>query len=175
MTRARYCLFQVSSKAESPAMHGADLLRDESLLLMDYGMHQTVPAGFVLATRIIPFVDFAMTAGAGIPVHPDALEALMKQFRQRGLQTYGDLREAFASRESAAELTALIIRTCRQYGAKFSMEYRDAPGAESPGAEFPLRRVSHRGLGLRSVRRVPRNAECPCGSGRRYKKCCGRR
>jgi uncharacterized protein YecA (UPF0149 family) len=25
------------------------------------------------------------------------------------------------------------------------------------------------------VRKVPRNAPCPCGSGRRYKKCCGKR
>jgi len=46
-------------------------------------------------------------------------------------------------------------------------ELAPPPATESPMAPAPTRPLSRAGL-------VPRNAPCPCGSGRKYKNCCGR-
>ena len=38
-------------------------------------------------------------------------------------------------------------------------------GSETPAARKPAKRKN---------KKVGRNAPCPCGSGKKYKKCCGR-
>ena len=40
-------------------------------------------------------------------------------------------------------------------------------GRQKPQPSIPIQEISPK-------RKVPRNAPCPCGSGRKYKKCCGR-
>jgi hypothetical protein len=40
-------------------------------------------------------------------------------------------------------------------------------GREKPQPSIPIQEITPR-------RKIPRNAPCPCGSGRKYKKCCGR-
>ena len=44
----------------------------------------------------------------------------------------------------------------------------------SKSAEDPKRVVHQGGTFKRSVAKVGRNEACPCGSGKKYKKCCGR-
>ncbi|MFB3881471.1 MAG: preprotein translocase subunit SecA [Armatimonadota bacterium] len=46
---------------------------------------------------------------------------------------------------------------------------KSAPGAKPPAPREPTRRLAQRKA------KVGRNDPCPCGSGRKYKKCCGRK
>jgi len=59
------------------------------------------------------------------------------------------------------DLTVAIIRICLARDSSDHIEYEDV-GIEP--ATSPLRRET----------RVGRNDPCPCGNGRKYKRCCGR-
>lgn len=48
------------------------------------------------------------------------------------------------------------------------------PGAEAPGPQPAERRVVTGTTYKREARKVGRNEPCPCGSGKKYKHCCGR-
>ncbi len=50
-----------------------------------------------------------------------------------------------------------------------AMESPVSPQADSPELHVPIPREE-----IPAKPKVPRNAPCPCGSGRKYKKCCGR-
>ena len=62
-----------------------------------------------------------------------------------------------------ADLAALIIRTCRDSGASSHIAYAE-PGSQTR----PISSGSGTG-------RTGRNEPCPCGSGKKFKMCCGRR
>lgn len=72
------------------------------------------------------------------------------------------------------------IRTTER-GGGLSRELIDRlVGRESPGLEeaFAKRRsaavASGKPVAIHEVRRIGRNDPCPCGSGVKFKKCCGR-
>ncbi|MHC4574224.1 MAG: SEC-C metal-binding domain-containing protein [Planctomycetota bacterium] len=64
--------------------------------------------------------------------------------------------------EQKADLTASIIRLCLEADASSRIAYEGAEGNPEI-IPFPA-----------GNSRVGRNAPCPCGSGKKYKKCCGR-
>jgi len=55
----------------------------------------------------------------------------------------------------------------RELGLKEESPVRAQAGHQTPQAPIPIE-------GISSKPKVGRNAPCPCGSGRKYKKCCGR-
>jgi SEC-C motif-containing protein len=164
MRQARYSLFVVEGAERGVGVHVRDLLRDEVVFLMDVGFSSTAQLGMVLASRIMAPDGITMTTGAALPVGvlPPAdrdrfLERLVKGFKQ------ADFRNL--SPEEASEIATLVIRSCLQQGAAERIQYAE-PGS-GPMVRTPAP--------PRPARRPGRNDRCPCGSGRKFKNCCGSR
>ena len=165
MRQARYSLLAVEAVEAGVGVHLRDLLRDERLFLMDIGFSQTGSPGVILAGRVIAPEGIAMTTGAALPVGviPAAKQAPFVQGMVRRFKG-ADFRNL--SPEQASELAAIVIRTCLQSGAAEQIAYAE------PGARISRGRVR---AGPPPARQVGRNEPCPCGSGRKFKHCCGAR
>jgi SEC-C motif len=160
LRQARYSLVIVESAEPGVGVHIRDLLRDEPLFLVDVGFSRTASVGMVLAARIMAPEGIWMTTGAVLPVG-------MLSLAQR-TRFLDDLRDSFAgvdfdnlSPEKAGDWAATVIRTCLRQGAAEHIHYVE-PGAESQGPRTPS-----------LATRIGRNDPCPCGSGRKFKRCCG--
>jgi len=159
MKRAFYSLFQVQGIVRNVGVHVHDPLRDRRHFLADVGFSKTGVTGAVVASRALPFEDFITTAGAALPVDADTLAKIS---RLPGLRkTLGDIENM--SREKMADLAATVIRLCLKSDAAQRIQYRGIHESTKKDTA-PATKTAH----------VGRNEPCPCGSGRKYKKCCGR-
>lgn len=160
MSESYYSLIQVEDDVEGVGIWAHDPLRDKRFLLADIGFSQTAIEGLVIAARLIPFEDFVMTSGAALPVDAGTLIKITDLLAQRfvgGPEKYRDF-----SVEQKADLSASIIRLCLEADASSRIDYEDAE--RNPEIiPFPA-----------GNNHVGRNDPCPCGSGRKYKRCCGR-
>jgi SEC-C motif len=166
MQEARFSVFAVDEAVPGIGVHVLDLLRDEPLFLVDIGFSQTAGPGLVLAGNVIFLPALSMTTGAMLPVDRMILDDLLQQLPERfATATVGQFRQLSPHEQS--ELAACVIRACLAGGAASYVEPRDVKtGLHEP----PLPHGSH----PRAARRPPRNAPCPCGSGQKFKRCCGR-
>ena len=149
----------------------SDLLRNESLFLMDVGFGNSAVPGLVLAGRIMANEDFAQTTGAALPF--GVPNAAQRALLVRGLEAIykGDLSQL--SPEKSSGLSATIIRGCLETGAMEHIRY-DEPGAMPEGGRRRTASEPFRGsAGAAAPRRVGRNDPCPCGSRKKFKHCCG--
>lgn len=161
MTHAYYSLFQVTEVVRGVGIGVRDLLRNETGFIADIGFGNSAQPHLMVATRIIPIEDFFMTGGAGLPVDASAARRIVSALNRTGFNpaTF-DFRRITPRQE--AEVAALIIRECRSTGMTSHIVYAE------PGAPPQLASGGSR------VRRVGRNEPCPCGSGKKFKMCCGR-
>jgi hypothetical protein len=164
MQDARFSVFAVEEAVPGLGVQVRDLLRDEPLFLVDIGFSQTADPGMVLAGNVISLPGLSMTTGAMLPVDRSIVEDLVERLPSRfATATVGQFRQLSPSDQS--ELAALVIHACLAGGAASYVEARDVKPAFGP----PL----SRGARSRAARRHPRIAPCPCGSGQKYKRCCG--
>lgn len=163
MRQARFSLFAVESTEPGVGVHLRDLLRKESLFIVDVGFSHSATVGLVLAARVVAPDGIAMTTGAALPI--GVLTAAVRAQFLQGLNSLfeGDFRQL--SPERVSDLAATIIRTCLQQGAAEHIRYIEPKGA-SGGGRLPTAATP--------ARRVGRNDPCPCGSGQKFKRCCGR-
>lgn len=138
MRQARYTLVAVEAVEPGVGVHVRDLLRDESLFLVDIGFSRTASRGMVLAARVMAPEGTSITTGAPLlvgvlpPAERDKfLDALLGPFKG------ADFRNLSPGR--ASELVATIIRTCLRRGAAERIEYVD-PGRWSAVGRRPRRR-----------------------------------
>lgn len=156
---ACYRLVMPKSRVEGAGIQVVDIVTGEELFIMDFGMSQS-PLNIVYGTRTIPFGQFWMTGGAGLPAGRDTVEEAVRRLNEKGL-----LRDTGFTDPHRATLT--IVRTLLEHGASEHVQYQDLPGAKVSNARMP---GGHR----RTLPLVPgRNSPCICGSGKRYKRCCG--
>ena len=135
------------------------MFREERHFLVDVGLSQSAVKGLVVATRVFPFADFLMTAGAALAPDADTMETIARlPWSSRPRREIAALAP-----DPRAEFNAAIIRLCMEAQNTARVAYRGVgeSRAEEPEAVFPARSVG-------------RNDPCPCGSGKKYKKCCGR-
>ena len=165
MQHARFSVFAVEEAAPGIGVHVRDLLRDERLFLVDIGFSQTADPGLLLAGNIISIPDLSMTTGAMLPVDRTIVEDLLQHLPERfSTATVSQFRQL--SPDDQSELAGFVIHACLAGGAASYVEARDVKtGLRPPPA--------HRAR-PQAARRHPRNAPCPCGSGKKYKRCCGR-
>ena len=154
---AFYSLFQVEEIVPDVGIHVHDILYGRRHFLADVGFSQTAVRGAVLATRVLPAGDFIMTAGAALPVDADTL---VKISRLPALNAPSrDLADM--SRQEMADVASTIIGLCLKDGSSRSISYQGA-----------YEDTDNEGAAATSAPRVGRNDPCPCGSGKKYKKCC---
>ncbi len=155
MSKARYSLYQVESIVEGLGVNALDILRGDSLLIIDEGFSQTAAEGVIMAARIITLPDFSMTTGAALPIDAKTLAAILDAL-EGGPVEVGRVDYNRLSRQEEAVMSSIIIRCAVARGASSRISY-----------EGPSRKPS-------LPKHVLRNDPCPCGSGRKFKKCCGR-
>jgi len=154
---AFYSLFQVEDIVPDVGVHVHDILHGWRHFLGDVGFSQTAVKGMVLATRVLPAEDFIMTTGAALPVDADTLA---KVSRLPALNAPSrDLADM--SRQEMADVASTIIGLCLKGDGSRSISYQ---GVDED--------TDNEGAAATTIPRVGRNALCPCGSGKKYKKCC---
>ena len=165
MQHARFSVFAVEEAVPGIGVQVRDLLRDEALFLVDIGFSETATPGLVLAGNVVSLPGLSMTTGAMLPVDRTIVEDLVQRLPGRfSTATVGQFRQLSAKDQS--ELAGFVTRACLAGGAASYIEARDVKtGLRPPPA--------HRAR-PQAARRHPRNAPCPCGSGQKYKRCCGR-
>lgn len=158
MSESFYTLVQVAEVVPGVGVRAKDLLNNREYVLIDMGLGKTATEDIVIAARILPFEDFVMTSGAPLPVDIEALGEIL-DFALEHYGTEGDkyIEVDFNQR---ADLTAAIIRICLHQESSYELEYQDV---EAQPITAPLHRET----------RIGRNDPCPCGSGKKYKRCCG--
>jgi hypothetical protein len=162
MTHAYYSLFQITDVERGVGVSVQDILRDEPGFIVDVGMGSSAQRHMGLATRIIPMDGFLATGGAGLPLDAPAAKRVLDELIRTN-QTPDTLDFHAITRRQEADIAALIIRTALAAGIGSRIVYAEPGSSGRPGTGGPEDR-SRRD-----------NARCPCGSGKKYRACCGRR
>ncbi|MBN2594624.1 MAG: SEC-C domain-containing protein [Sedimentisphaerales bacterium] len=158
MLESFYTLVQVENVLPGVGVRVNDVMGTKHFLLADLGLSKTAEKGLVVATRLLPFEDFVTTSGAALPVDMETLEEIFDYaYKHYGTED-GEYIEVDLPQR--ADLTAAIIRTCLKANASDYIEYEDVEYQPIT----PIHRETH----------IGRNEHCPCGSGKKYKRCCGR-
>ncbi|MDY0170066.1 MAG: SEC-C domain-containing protein [Thermoguttaceae bacterium] len=158
MQHATYSVFVVESVIPGVGVTVRDILSEEVFLVVDLGFASTAVRDAVFASRLLHHEDFSMTSGAAIPIGvvPEGALSVIAN----------DVSRAIVRDPDGYFDPATLIRGCLEHGCASDIEYQDPTGQ-------PLGRT--RSIESSAPRRFSRNAPCPCGSGRKYKKCCMQR
>ena len=156
--RSFYSLFQVEGIVPQVGVHVDDLLHDRRYFMADVGFSQTAVKGAVLAAWVLPFEDFLMTSGAPLPVDADTLANIIQLPALNQPERIKNL-----SKPEMADVAAAIIHLCIKSHSSRGVYYQGLDEAAPTDGTQPANQP-----------RVGRNDPCPCGSGRKYKKCCGK-
>jgi len=160
MQRAFLSIFRVEKVVKSVGIHVLDILSDRRYFLADAGLGDTAPEALTMISRVLLFDDFIMTSGAALPVDEGASADIADYLNS---MEKSPLDGEMMTREERADLNASLIGFCLRSEGGRSIRY-DEIGDKSAGGVIPFPGTQH----------VGRNEPCPCGSGKKYKKCCGR-
>ena len=163
MSHARYSLFQVESASRGVGVNCRDLLRCDGGSIIDEGLGNTASEGVVLACHLVVLPDLGMTTGAPLSIDANALEDILNAL-EGGAQGIDQVDFNNLEPQEQAELSSMIIR-CAVAGRASSRMMMEGPGRR-PGRR-PTKRLK--------ASHTSRNDPCPCGSGKKYKRCCGRK
>lgn len=157
MSESFYTLVQIAEVLPGVGVEADDLFSDRTYPIIDMGLGATAVEGFWLATRLLPFADFTMTSGAALPVNGETLSEILSSVAPRFGHDAGEYIEIDERRK--ADFDAAVIRVCLENDMSQHIEYQDV---DTEPVTAPLR----------AGPRVGRNEPCPCGSGKKYKRCC---
>jgi hypothetical protein len=121
MLKARFSIFKFQQVHPGRGVTVVDLVRGDSLLLVDEALSRSMAKGSVLATRVLPFPSFWVTTGAGFPISEDVLWLVMKVLVNQFLLTEGDL--SHLSVEADAELATTVIGAAFKEKTTASVSY----------------------------------------------------
>lgn len=157
MLEARYSLFVVDEIEKGAGVQTRDLFRGDGGFIMDIGMSETGVKNLVFASRVITPRDsgFSMTTGAMLPADRSIMAKIISEIPGRFGETRTDI--ARLSSHKLAEFSASIIRIFLEGNASSGIAFRDSTTEE-------IAKIKPK---------IGRNEPCPCGSGKKYKKCCG--
>ena len=119
----------------------------------------------------------------GVRNRQDIADRLVMLYREAGRDGEADALTAEARRTGRSNSGVSVRRTIDLVDAGDHAVVRDTATATFEGEGFPLERMAEivaaldaagPSIALRRATKVARNAPCPCGSGQKYKKCCGR-
>ena len=156
MQQSHFTLFETTETVPGLGVRGLDGPEKTPIVIVDIGFSQTAHSGALLATRIFsPEEGWWMTTGAALPLNHEALHRM-----ERGFQNFA---QRHGREPSESQREAIIRRACIQSGASRQISYANV-GRRSDQRPAPA---------IRGAPKIGRNDPCPCGSGKKYKKCCG--
>jgi hypothetical protein len=174
--RAFFAIPKVEDVVPGVGVWARDLLRDVRFLLVDLGFSQSAAEGDVLATRLLAFEDFVMTSGAALPGGAECLRGVIDCLEGLELESGAD-GLLCPTRQEEAEVGLEITRIFLEEHASSHMGYQDVGEAVAPASgpqDSPAPRPPRPEPMVGARQKIGRNDPCPCGSGRKYKKCCMR-
>jgi len=124
MAQARFSVFEVRAVERGFGVHADDLFRQDEVFLIDIGFSSTADPGMLLAARIKPLLGHHATTGAGLPVSPQAFQAIERRLIGHfGERRAADLRNL--DRKDQAALETIVLKTCLASGASTRIRYAD--------------------------------------------------
>ena len=147
MESVRFAILRCDKTFPGVGVQVYDVLRDHRFLLLDIKLSQSAYDGFLLAVHIITIDGLHMTTGVGLSI-------LDQKVGRKISAALPDEDEIFDEVNATGVYTTKITRILMEYIAFIERQLESQS----------LERVSQK---------VPRNAPCPCGSGKKYKICCG--
>ncbi len=162
MSCARYSLLQVESMTKGVGVNCRDLLRSDVGSIVDEGLGNTASEGVVFGCHLVVLPEMSITTGAPLPIDADALENILHAL-EGGAEGIGQVDFDNLNHQEQAELSSIIIRCALADGV--SSRITMVGPRRRPGGRLPERSTASR---------PSRNDPCPCGSGKKYKRCCGR-
>jgi SEC-C motif len=163
--RAQYRILMPQSCVKGAGVHVVDLLAPEELFLMDVGISES-PLGIAYATRTIPLREYWITGGAGLPTGQEGITRALNRLRKKRLLVNGRFSDPH-------QATLAFVRTLLEEGVSQNITYEDPVGAASRQLRGSLARTNAPTQAPPPPSGPSRNSSCPCGSGKRYKRCCG--
>jgi len=164
--QARFRILLPKSIAPGAGLECTDALSGEHLFLMDIAYSSSVHGrGPVMAARTVPLDGYWMTTGAGLPITGE----------KAGEEVVREVKRLFKAvpHVDHHQMALAILRKCLDCGAAEYITYSGPQKSED--SEEP---ESHRAAPPQPATSRPvagRNDPCPCGSGRKYKRCCLRK
>lgn len=157
MQRSHYTIFEVQTPIPGVGVRGVAGAERTPILLVDMGLSKSAIPGLALATRIhSPGEGWWITTGAAMPMNHEAIDQIIS-----GMESH---RRRHGAELSEEDRTRLIVRSCISSGTSRQVRYTNPDEPDGgPTTTAPIRASS----------KVGRNDPCPCGSGRKHKKCCG--
>jgi hypothetical protein len=171
MTRARYTILSVGKQVPRKGIHARDLRTGKDVFVIDMNLSLSDRwSGGCLAARLLPLGRFWMTSGTALPVAP----ALAEAFLPGGVLNNSPYEEEARAFLDVPEIILGFVGCAIATGSTGRVAYSE--DLEPTGRSVPQTALAqHRQTAeLAPPRRPSRNAPCPCGSGRQYKRCCGR-
>ena len=166
MSIARYSIFTVDGLVPGYGVSTRDILQGDGGFIMDVGFSRSGIKGMLFAGRILA-VDsaFSMTTGAMLPFDRKSLDTL-ENILVSSFKNYNHKRFTASAEEEQVFETA-VIKMLLSTGVADRFITEDVTGS--------IKRSSFRPIRSSQPKTGPsRNAPCPCGSGKKYKKCCGK-
>lgn len=177
-----YSLFQIQEVRRFQGVQMTDLLSSRSLFLTDIGLGTTLQKDYLLATRVVSVEDLHFTSGSPCPFQPkytaDVIGLLPKDlnFERQSIENWMRLNNH------------CFFKAMKRIGVPFTFSglpetasagYRNEEGhvPHCPDCGEELEEIVEEGYKpiepvVRTEPVVGRNEPCPCGSGKKFKKCC---
>jgi len=108
--RARHSIILVVGIVPGFGVQARDVLTGDAVLVADVSFSQSASEGLCLATRLLPFDEFWITAGAALPVVDERALLEIGRYVDRVCPKAKDARNL--SRDRALLLESFISRTC---------------------------------------------------------------
>lgn len=124
MSDSYYSLFLVDAVEAGKGGTLRDLVRDETLFLMDIGLGQSARSGLMLAGRVLPLPDFNMSSGALIPVEGDEVRQQVTFILKKFIKHKKPGGVVLSPGQEAA-FSAQIIRVLLRAGLFDNIRYRE--------------------------------------------------
>ena len=165
MLTARYSIFKIDKTIPGYGAAVTDFLYSDDGFIMDVGLSHSAMQGMVLAGRILPVSDsFSMSSGAMMPMDPKTMDYLNKELMPRLLEESKEDNEVSDQHEQIFEaetIRQLIINGVADRYRTHNIADDFADDDDDNVVPFQPAKPG-------------RNEPCPCGSGKKYKHCCGR-
>lgn len=171
MTRARYSILELYESVPGKGIRAKDLRTGEDRFVIDVNLSLSGRwSGWCLAARLLPMDRFWMTSGAAMPMAPGLSDAFSS----------GGALDALVEEEDACGLLddhgliLALVRCALETGSEEHIGYSRDLDPSSRAVPTAVRPQLPQIISLPPPRRPSRNAPCPCGSERLYKRCCGK-
>ncbi len=123
------------------------------------------------AMREIERVVLLRTVDTNWMDHIDAMDQLRQGI---GLRAYGQHNPLVDYRNESYDMFSEMTDAIKQQTAKLVLTVRIKRDEEIKREKVAEETSSDKNLTVKGTGKVPKNALCPCGSGKKYKRCCGK-